>query len=192
MILGFAHTTENRPVAPSWATHRDVPSAPEKWPLMARKATRHDLALTQWESEIVAYDTGVVDGRGRLSLSDEWGTIKVSARDASMEARFFCDGLGFQSKESGRLFLDSRIPTWRMLLDVAEDQDAPLDPPLDIMGRCALAFYTSDGERDRDQLLAAGGRDPTEPFTVKLDREMKIIMLRSPEGTIIELIQVKT
>ena len=191
MILGFAHTTENHPSAPAWATHRGVPSPREKWPLMSRKATRHDLALTNWGIEIVAYDTGVIGSPGRLSLSDDVGTIAVSSRDTQKESKFFCGGLGFQEPEIGRLFLSSVVPKWRFRLDIVEDSGAPVDPPLDIDGRCALAFYSSDVEADRYRALMAGGRDPTDPFTVKLDREMKIIMLRSPEGTIIELIEVR-
>ena len=191
MILGFAHTTENRSAVPIWFVHHSVPNPREKWPLMARQATRHDLALMQWGIEIVAYDTGVMDAPGRLSLHDDAGTIAVRSRDVQIETTFLCGGLGFQKQTGGVMLLKSALPSWRVCAAVVEDPAAPIDPPLDIAGRCALAFYSSDVEADRDRAIAAGGRTPTEPFFVTLERKMKIIMLRSPEGTIIELIEVQ-
>lgn len=138
--------------------------------------------------ECVEYETGVVEDAGRLDRG--LGKAIVSARDPHKESTFFRDGIGFQGSGQPVLEFRAHVPQWGVTVEVCHDPDAPIDPPLDIAGYAALAFYSSDVEADRDHLLKHGGRTPTEPFTVKLDRKMKIVMLRSPEGTIIELIQV--
>lgn len=205
MILGFAHITDN------WEGHTlfpgvsfVVPSPSEKWPLMANQAKSHNLLIRPRRgvmTEIVRYDTGVVMKPGRLRLGASSDIILIDARDPDAEAAFTIYGLGFNEvgagfkaislRDAGRaLEFRSQVSRWCLDVGVMQKADAPIDPPLDIAGYAALAFYSSDVEADRDHLLKHGGRTPTEPFTVKLDREMKIVMLRSPEGTIIELIQV--
>lgn len=190
MILGFAHVARN--IMVELRPGVGIPNAPEKWPLMARRATSHRLTLVNGKGwfpfELVEYDTGFVEQDSRLTA----GLNKVIslARDPSTEREFLRGGLGFQIGSEATLELASRLPQWSVRVAVDLDSSAPIDPPLDIAGYAALAFYSTDVEADRDHLLKHGGRTPTEPFTVKLDREMKIVMLRSPEGTIIELIQV--
>jgi hypothetical protein len=161
---------------------------------MMRQATTHRVFLKQvWEripEEFVEYDTGVVDQHlNRLDLDVEDHRILLGAREPWREIKFFREALGFSSIDND-LHLESRLPRWQGDIRITHDACAPIDQPLDIAGYAALAFYSTDVEADRDKAIAAGGRTPTEPFTVNLDREMKIIMLRSPEGTIIELIQV--
>jgi hypothetical protein len=190
MILGFAHITKNvfdqRPGSA-------LPNAPEKWPLMRNPASTYWLRLPRSDNapqeEIISYDSDLVAQESRLGL---FGTaIAMRVHDLDTEYRFFIPGLGFVA-ELGKLYLSSAVEHWRVrvLTWVDPDPFTPIDPPLDIEGYAALAFYSSDVEADRDHLLKHGGRTPTEPFTVELDRKMKIVMLRSPEGTIIELIQV--
>jgi hypothetical protein len=191
MILGFAHITKNR-IGVAQSPRLFIPSAPEKWPLMARRASAHRIIFQpSWSDvpeETIEYDTGIVTEKGRLGVGLD--RILCLARDANAEALFFRDALGFLVDDFGKLTLGSMVRSWRIRLAIAVDEDAPLHPPLDIAGYAALAFYSSDVEADRDHLLKHGGRTPTEPFTVEIDRKMKIVMLRSPEGTIIELIQV--
>jgi hypothetical protein len=138
--------------------------------------------------ELAEYDTEVVEQLGRLRVGE--GYIRLLMRDAAVEEPFLLNGLGLSRDYDGWLAFNSRFPNWSVKFAGSGSDDFPIDPPLDIAGYAALAFYSSDVEADRDHLLKNGGRTPTEPFTVKLDREMKIVMLRSPEGTIVELIQV--
>jgi hypothetical protein len=193
MILGFAHITRNE--TPWAAIGRELPNAPEKWPLMQHHATSHWLRVSEVASgvpeEVAAYNTGNVTQPARLVVVD--GEIGLRVRDFGAETGFFCGGLGFEfgdGKYGAVMRLTSPLRNWEVGILPWVDLGAPIDPPLDIAGYAALAFYSSDVEADRDHLLKHGGRTPTEPFRVKLDREMKIVMLRSPEGTIIELIQV--
>jgi hypothetical protein len=193
MILGFAHITKNRSGFPFDEGQPRVVSAPEKWPLMARRATSHRLFKHNWHDlseEVIDYDTGTIEHPGRLDVVGG-PYIIVRARESSAEHDFLRDGFGFEfGSLVGSLELNGRFAQWDAKVIVSRDQGAPVDPPLDIEGYAALAFYCSDVEADLAHLLKHGGRTPTEPFTVKLNREMKIVMLRSPEGTIIELIQV--
>ena len=188
MILGFAHITKN---VPYHRQGRAVANPPAKLPLMARHAMMHWLYLSGWNqivTEGIEYDTGVVEQPSRLSLDE--GRIVVSARDRGSEIGFF-DGMGLAEVEDGLVQLKSHIPAWSVRVAVRSDPEAPIDPPLDVAGYAALAFYCSDVKADRDRAIAAGGRSPTVPFDITLERKMKIIMLRSPEGTIIELIEVQ-
>ena len=196
MILGFAHITRNvdGAVGGSWKV-TPAPNPPEKWPLMKRHAKSHLIMLPTHPDgvveEHVMYDTGaVIDQRVRLGVID--GRIVIRAIDAGGERKFLREGLGFQAVEGDLVRLWSGFSQWQVVIAVVQHESAPIDPPLDVAGYAALAFYSTDVEADRCRALMAGGRTPTAPFTVKLDREMKIIMLRSPEGTIIELIEVRT
>ena len=190
MILGFAHITRN--VRSGTLQVDPVLSAPEKWPLMERQATSHRIFFEgpTPQIELVEYDTDVVERPGRLGLLTTAVSLRV--RSLAVECSFFSGGLGFDwtSGSCGGTLRLTSFPNWEASIVPFVEADAPIDPPLDIAGYAALAFYSTDVEADRDHLLKHGGRTPTEPFTVKLDREMKIVMLRSPEGTIIELIQV--
>jgi hypothetical protein len=190
MILGFAHITKNAStVGPDNKGLIAVPNALEKWSLMQRRAEWHYIRFDKDREETVEYDTGAVDAPGRLGVS---GTAIITYnRNVEAEVGFFCNGLGFKDSAFAWIDLSSPVEAWSVRLYPLSVPDAPIDPPLDINGYAALAFYSSNGEADRDKAIAAGGRTPTEPFTIKLDREMKIIMLRSPEGTIIELIEVR-
>jgi hypothetical protein len=208
MILGFAHITKNdAEFAPSLRCP-PIRNAPEKWPLMERRPIAHcikfGLGKLRLPVEVVSYDTGALHAPGRLGAQmiqlggmKEEGRVRIAARDVDAETSWFCDALGFECTTRNKRYghdirLTRPVTHWGVWAAIRSDPEAPIDPPLDIADFAALAFYSSNVEADRDRAITAGGRDPTDPFTVKLDREMKIIMLRSPEGTIIELIEVRT
>lgn len=205
MILGFAHLAvgsadfeaeTSRWVESGWVLRevfRRVPSAPEKWPLMAARPESHDLAILHGTPpiEVLAHDSGTVDAAPRLTLGNE-GRVTVLARDAVAEEAFFCNGLGFEATSDHLLELNSRFEQWRVNLMVVPSEGSPLDPPLDLRGFGCLAFYSTNVLADAKRLLEHGGRDATEAFDIELgDRPMTVLMLRSPEGTIIELIKIK-
>ncbi len=204
MILGFAHLTrstaepdaiiaafEGKGMAVT-ARRKDVPSAPEKLPLLERHARNHELALLSGAPpvEVVSHDTGAVAAPSRLELDADRSEIRVKVRDAAAVGRFFIDGLGFHDAD-GTLKLDGRFPQWSVTVRLHHEADAPLDPPLDVEGWSCLAFYVTNPEADAAHLRAKGGRDCTAPFQVQWQGgRMGIMMLRDPEGTIIELIKI--
>ncbi len=205
MILGFAHLTRSTATPDAviagltqggmaqTAHHKDVPSAPEKWPLLDRPAHTHELALLAGSPaiEVVSHDTGAVDAPSRLELDATRSEIRVKVRDQEAIGRFFTAGLGFHERDDGALIFASRFPQWSVTVRLAPDAAAPLDPPLDLEGWSCLAFYATNPESDAAHLRTVGGRDATAVFPVSwTGRRMNIAMLRDPEGTIIELIKI--
>jgi hypothetical protein len=161
MILGFAHITQN--VAGFDPGGNAIPNAPQKWPLMSGRAEHHVIDL-QWRTarnaqgqaqglplETIQYDTGVVAHPGRLSVENN--QIILSARSTSLERGWFRDGLEFVEMPNGSLQLNSHMPSWRVQVAVHADASAPIDPPLDIAGYAALAFYSTDLEIDTERLI---------------------------------------
>jgi len=204
MILGFAHLTRSTaaPNAVIAELERDgravtarraaVPSAVQKWPLLERPARSHELALLSGQPpiEVVSHDTGTVKSDSRLSLDAARSEIAIAVRDESAVARFYVEGLGFRA-EQGTLRLDGRFPQWSVTLRLAVNPQAPLDPPLDLDGWSCLAFYATNPTADAAHLQSVGGRDISTAFPVEWSgSRMSIVMLRDPEGTIIELIKV--
>jgi hypothetical protein len=201
MILGFAHLTRSTatPDAVIAGFARDVtlrrkavPSAPEKWPLLDRKAKSHELALLAGSPaiEVVSHDTGAVDAPSRLELDAARSEIRVKVRDQAAIGRFFAEGLGFQN-DNGALRFNSRFPQWSVTVRLDTDAAAPLDPPLDLEGWSCLAFYVTNPEADAAHLRKLGARDETPVFPADWSgSRMSITMLRDPEGTVIELIKI--
>lgn len=205
MILGFAHVThgtDNGKETTSYWTncgwslvesHHNVASAPEKWLLCKLRPQFHDLYLLSGmpSLEVAAHDTGSVEGRSRIEYAPGDEIVRIVARNNAVETAFFCDGLRFEASRDGTLNLNSRFPQWHLTLKIIQKSDAPIDPPLDLAGLTCLAFYSTNPEADGTHLANCGGREITAPFQVELNgRKMLILMLRSPEGTIIELIKV--
>lgn len=206
MIIGFAHlilsTAATDSAVGQWCAKgwneqfydRHVANPAEKWPLMAGRAEFHDIRLLGGpvNVEMVAHDTGTVGRPARLLFApgDEMPAMRV--RDAAAESAFFVEALGFSAQEGGVLAMTSKFPQWSLRLRLTEDSDAPLDPPLDLEGISCIAFYASSLDRDVSRLQGLGGRAATDPFAITVnDRTFRIVMLRSPEGTIIELIQLE-
>lgn len=205
MILGFAHLTVHtastdtvvkRLTSLGWKfvdAYRDVVSAPEKWPLMAMRASRHDLILLNGPIalEVVSHDTGCVDQPPRIMLDETEPDIRLLAHDIESEKKFIVDGLGFHEANNGRLEFSSPIPQWHVSLSIQSTEDAPADPPLDLAGPSCLAFYSTNPQLDAQRLEAIGCRDCTPLFEIELSgRHMSVLMLRSPSGVILELIKV--
>lgn len=207
MILGFSHLThattfaadavavwEKQGWTRSWVAS-GIESAPEKWPLMERQAKLHDLHFLEGpiRLEVISHDTGSVAASARLSLSADHGVIAVRARDPERENAFFRSGLRCLPQQDGSLAFTARIPSWSVAIRVQQDADAPVDPPLDVDGLSCIAFLSTSPEADAEAMVACGGRSITNAFRLNVNgRQLKVLMLRSPEGTLIELVKIET
>jgi hypothetical protein len=204
MILGFAHLTRSTgqiddAIAQMQGTgfelkslSRFVPSSPAKWPLMAHRATMHDLAMLQGRLalEIIGHDTGSVKVPAALELDGENKSITVRVRDLSTESDFMSQAFRCPSN-AGEIEIRGAFPTWSARLRLVEDATAPMLPPLDVEGFSCLAFYSNNPAEDVQRLLALGAHDATDQFGITVNgRDMSIVMLRSPGGTILELVKV--
>jgi hypothetical protein len=204
LILGFAHLAFSTGDADKALLqfgkagfrlierYNKMSSSPAKWPLMARQATAHDLLLFSGTVaiEIVCHDTGAVVGNPQLDLASDRREIDVHVHDVARERSFFVGGLACVEDGSG---LEARgaFPGWTARLHLIASDVANPAPPLDVRGFSCLAFYTSDLGDAVSHLLSLGGGDATEPFAIDLGaRRFEVVMLRSPNGIIIELLKV--
>lgn len=193
MILGFAHVAIGCVWNGGFSTNYRVPSSEKKWGLLRNKPKFHDLVVNMPSRlvpiELVNYDTGLVKGKSRIRIKRQ-NHIQICARNVDDELTFFsCLG----SISDSKITINSKIKQWETNIRLRYDELAPIDPPLDIEGYQALAFYVTDIDSDMDRLIDAGGRDETGLFPLFINgKHFEIGMLRSPEGTIIELIKVKT
>lgn len=191
MILGFAHVT----VGVEWYNWpnevRGVPSSPLKWVFTANRPKYHDLVVGQGgivPIEMVNYDTGLEHHPSRIRVMGE-AYLHVLARNRDVELAF----LSKLGVVEGRLVaVRSQIKRWCVDIYVDERESAPLNPPIDIYGYSALAFYSSNLVDDRQMMIDSGGRDATPIFDVMVGRrKFDVCMMRSYEGTAIELLSVR-
>lgn len=207
MILGFSHLTHAtgdaaaamegwraRGWTPAWSA-LGVESAPEKWPLMAHPARSHDLHLLDGpvRVEVIAHDTGSAPVAGRLRLPDGASVVEIATRDLEAERRFLREALRFADGEGDVMTFSGRMPSWSVAVRPVLDAAAPLDPPLDVEGLSCLAFLSTAPEDDAEAMRAFGARDVGRSFRVTVNgRRLRVLMLRSPDGTPIELVKVET
>lgn len=187
MIKGLAYVT----VGCEWReggflTHYGVPSSEKKWLVTKNKPLSHDVVAEIRTSlvpiRLIRHDTGLVLIRTRISIRGK-DYIVVMARDPEKELGFL-SVLGMRGGRSIKIGEKTKLSVF---LDIS----APVDPPLDAMGCTSIAVYSSDLEHDVTQLMDAGGRDYTGQFHVQLGGETrKTALLRSPEGTLIELVEM--
>lgn len=191
MILGFAHVAIGCVFGDGFSANYDVPSSKKKWPLLQGRPLFHDLVIgfpsCLAPVELVNYETGLLRMPGRIRIQRQ-RTVEIRARDTESELKF----LSVLGIWSGRLVrVGSHVKDWRIDLWVHQDDRSPLNPPLDIEGYAAIAFYSTDVEKDEQLLLDAGGTSSTGKFVLFLNgKYLEVCMLRSPEGTIVELIKV--
>lgn len=204
MILGFAHIAYST-ATPDEAIRRfeaqgltlaarypGVPSHAAKWPLMERQAASHELSLLSGavSVEVIAHDTGAVSGKSRLDVDFARAALVLQSPDMEAETAFFTKGLGFHS-EGGLLTRKGAFPSWSASLDIVAGDRKSAPPPLDLEGFSCLAFYSTDPQADARHLRSLAGRETTEPFTAVVGkRRLEVLMLRSPQGTPLELIKV--
>ena len=205
MILGFSHlihATADAETAIAYWSRRGwtrawdapgIPSAPEKWPLMACPAEEHDLHLLDGpvRIEVVAHDTGTAKGIERIRLSEDRAIVELTTDDPDLERRFFREGLRFGGDTDDVSTFSGRLPGWSLSVRpvlVAEAEETPLD----LEGLSCLAFLSTAPEEDAEALRAHGARDATGSFGITVNgRRLRVLMLRSPTGILIELVKVE-
>jgi hypothetical protein len=190
LILGFAHIS----IGVAWggeSTYPFVVNSVLKWPFMHYEADSHSIHLLNGGAiplELVRYDTGFCKGRSRLGVVGK-SHIMIKAGDTKSEIDFLL-GLG-GAIDGGEVAIDGLYEKWDVRIRVVPVDVPVFNPYLDIVGYQSIAFYSSNIHVDRDALIAAGGQDATIVFPVDLGRKtMNVCMMRSPEGTIVELVGI--
>lgn len=190
MIVGFSHLAIGLEWNGGFFTFKDVPSSAHKWVLTAKRPERHDLVVnfpSIMPIELIRYDTGFVPGRSKIRVLKN-GVIGVTTRTYHEEKKFFSKIGG---EIDGDIHVHSPIGRCNLTVKVIPDPLSPIDPPLDIAGYQALAFYSSSIDNDRAMLIDAGGRQATAVWPISIGgRDMSVCMMRSAGGVPIELVQV--
>lgn len=186
MIKGLAYVSTGCDwLAGGFLTHYGVPFPKEKWVFTGNKPLKYDivdgLRYSIVPLRLIRHDTGFIDAKPRITIRGR-GYIVIMAREPEPELEFFAL-LGERKNRTIRF--DERNK-----MSVFTDPTARIDPPLDINGHSSLAFYSTDIEEDARLLIGAGGRNYTGISQLRLDKRIfEAATLRSPEGTIIELVR---
>lgn len=119
----------------------------------------------------------------------------VAVRDPEASAALWAGALGMtvDSRDPGGhwmwLRLSPPVPRWRIRVLLARDENATTARHLDEDGVTSIAFLSTDLDRDRERLARVA--HVGEPFAITVhDRPLRVCVGRSPDGDLIELIQI--
>jgi catechol 2,3-dioxygenase-like lactoylglutathione lyase family enzyme len=121
--------------------------------------------------------------------------ITVKSRGLEASKKFWRDAVGFIIVTETGDALDFRpaisIPNWHLTLRVIRSDNAEADPcKLDIPGANLISLVTTSLEADKAKLKSGGGKNPSPIFSLVVNgRTLKICLLYSPEGRVVELIE---
>ncbi len=203
MILGFAHLAINsgdpETIVADFeakgftmeAFHRGVPNAPEKKPYLSKFQELHDLRILGGEVAIEILWHGDTCSRHPLNAI-EGGVPVVRTHLTEAETRFWTQGVGYKKRNDGILNFQSRLPFWQGKLKIVKGQPVRELPLLDMEGPVCIAMYSTNVEKDASKLEALGGTEKSAKFNVNVgNRNLDVGFIRSPGGSILELIKVK-
>ncbi len=205
MILGFSHfnvtlaTDENNKdtfLEDGWKlkkSFKDIRSSSKKFMLMQNKNLSHSLFFLKGHPkiELIEYNNCSRKSNNFISLRYE-NTPEIYCKDVKKEMAFFCNGLGFKKIDDKIISLISPIHDWRIKLKLIAKPEIYGKPYLDTRGPNSMAFYSNSLINDKNKLENIGAHSFTETFDIKIDRrELSIIMMRTPNNLILELIKVK-
>ncbi|MDP7191472.1 MAG: hypothetical protein QF553_06375 [Alphaproteobacteria bacterium] len=165
------------------------------WTPVLRAAMDVDVHPAFWEP----FSASVWVGDGTAASTHILGILSPTS-NIENATRFWREGLHFSLKGQGvtdegrkwaRLVLPSPVPAWRLDLVLAEDEEIYEEAMLDQAGFPCLGLLSSNVEEDANRAHNAGGHDFTQLFTMRINQKaMKLIMFRTPEGKLVELIEL--
>ncbi|MBL6935334.1 MAG: hypothetical protein ISR48_07965 [Alphaproteobacteria bacterium] len=181
--------------APEGVREALAPENGDIWAPVLRAAMNVDAHSALWEP----FSASVWAGNGATESTHILG-ILIPVPNIENAMRFWCEGLRFSLKEQGvtdegkkwtRLVLPSPVPAWRLDLVLAEDEETHEEVMLDQAGFPCLGLLSSNVEEDANKARHAGGHSFTPRFTMQINQKtMKLIMFRTPEGKLVELIEL--
>ena len=181
-----AHPIESPGLLPRWSCHDAVNA----------EQTSDGRAYGRWEPELTpSYLTRsqdpVIEIQRVCVLSDQIET----------ETEFWLKAIGMkwvETSDSDAQALSSTfkvlrrvspIPAWSFEIELHAASQVSRGH-LDDQAATCLALLVTDAQRDLDKLLAAGGRDASEVFSLTVNEQpLRIALLRSPSGHCVELIE---
>lgn len=117
--------------------------------------------------------------------------IEIKTSNIQEDIIFWKKVFKFKQEDSVLKF-NSMVPSWSCAVKFLEDKKSP-PAMLDSKGYSCLAFLTSNIEDDTQLAKETGAFDFITPMSLKVNqRQLKVIMFRTPGGAICELIQIMT
>jgi hypothetical protein len=159
----------------------------EAWSASLREA-RMPSARLEWVTELGGWVW--VDDNCQPGLR----SVVLPIDDVASEAEFWTRGLGARPQTTGRDFARltyaGPVSQWRIELILVAGQ-AEGTWMLDQLGFPCLALLSNAIDKDLAKAVAAGGHDD-RTFSVTVNRKpLDVALLRSPNGAIVELLQVR-
>jgi len=173
---------------------RNVRNDVAKNELLTARSEAHDLGVFRPDSGGVAIEiTNHRNAFGNRRGPFEYGLDAIRLRSKNVESESdFLKAIGFADEGNGRLKLPSPVANWRCEIQLIDDPETRACF-LDDEGYTCLAFLTSNMTAAIDRVAQRGARQITDPFEIDVHRRrLNVSLFRSAEGTIYELIEVKT
>jgi len=204
MIFGLSHLTIN--TSDIYATEsllkknkykkvlffNAVQNHPSKKKFISSWSEDHKLMLLSSENkpsiELTEYQQKSILKNNQIKINKSVITLKISNIDLFL--KIFTNALGFHRAENNLIFLKGLMKKWDCKIKFEPGKSNPSF--LDSIGPSCLAFFSSNLEDDSNKLISFGAQYCTRKFNIFLgDKKIDIILIRLPEGIIIELLNIK-
>ena len=205
MIIGFSHFVENT-LNPEESAMRflskgyssdflevGVLNHPAKKVLLKEYSEHHDLHMLRhtdcYDIEVINHYSSENKIQDRIILHEN-NIVEITVPAGKLNSEYqFWQALGL-SKNGNSISLKRPISAWQITLDFKESSDPLAEQMLDLNGITSIAFITKSIEscmrRINDSLSWK-----SETFKLKVNgKSLSIILVKSPTGLIIELIEV--
>lgn len=170
----------------------NIPSHPSKMKLLDQYQATHDIGVFKPADQGIAIE---ITNHGTFADNDapfyyHKNEIEYLTTDIQAEKAFFTNVFRFQEANENRLEFISPVPSWRGKLYFKENKKIK-PATLDGRGHTCLAFLTNNLSQDVKIAETNGAWDIIDPFRLLVNgRYIDIVMFRTPNGAICELIQI--
>lgn len=120
--------------------------------------------------------------------------VSIASVDINYSMAFWTGAIGMRAVNGQPQMLAhaSPVPRWNWQLQVMPAACGTAFTMLDDSGPNAIALLSTDIASDCNLAMNAGATDLTPPFTLTVNKKpLKLALLRSPEGLMIELIEIQ-
>lgn len=170
----------------------NVPNKAEKKSLLTHYQPTHDIGYFKSGSSHVAIEITnhglITENDSPFYYRDDY--IELQTPDVQKETFFWKSVLNFKEDASNNLVFNSFLPTWSCKIKMIEKKFLKYHT-LDSKGHACLAFLTNHLENDIQKAKEAGAYDITSPFNLVVNnKNLRVLMFRTPGGAICELIKI--
>lgn len=136
-------------------------------------------------------DHGIFSDNEKGPYENHLDKVVLKTSDIQKEKKFWKNAMKFKGTDtSNQIEFKSILSKWSIMLELQEDKR--ITPCyLNSEGHTCLAFVSNDVTKDLEVMKYNGAYDICGPFKLVVNqKEIKIVLARSVNGALIELIQV--